>query len=160
MPLAIVQAASFIRNRAPRYSISQHLSDFQKSDREATKLLRKEVSQIYRDCEANNSILVTWQLSFDYIRQTKPSAADLLSLMSFFDRQGIPDNLIQDQREAKKMSDYQPWDDASDDKSSESHFGPDFEDDVTTLRDYSFIAVDKDGDLFTMHRLVQLSMRA
>jgi hypothetical protein len=44
-----------------------------------------------RDWEAKNSILATWQISFDYIRDKKPSAAEPLPLMSFFDRQGIPD---------------------------------------------------------------------
>ena len=86
MPLAIVQAASYIRNRAPRCLVSQYLRDFQKSDREATKLLKTEAGHLFRDWEAKNLILVTWQISFDYIRQAKPSAADLLSLMSFFDR--------------------------------------------------------------------------
>lgn len=49
IPLAIVQAASYIRNRAPRCSVSQYLRDFQKSDREATKLLKTEAGDLYRD---------------------------------------------------------------------------------------------------------------
>jgi hypothetical protein len=97
MPLAIVQAASYIRNRAPRYSVSQYLGDFKRSDREATRLLKKEAGHLYRDWEAKNSVVVTWQISFEYIRQTKPSAAELLSLMSFCDRQGIPESLIRHQ---------------------------------------------------------------
>ena len=36
MPLSIIQAASYIRNREPRYSVSQYLRDFL-SDRKATK---------------------------------------------------------------------------------------------------------------------------
>ncbi|CAI7637422.1 unnamed protein product [Penicillium pancosmium] len=159
MPLAIVQAASYIRSRAPRYSVAQYLNNFQKSDREATKLLRKEVGHIYRDWEANNSILVTWQISFDYIRRTTPSAAELLSLMSFFDRQGIPENLIRYPLKANKKLHSEPLDDSSDEESS-SDIGPDFEDDVTTLRHYSFISVSEDSRLFMMHRLVQLSIRA
>ncbi|KAJ9492707.1 hypothetical protein VN97_g479 [Penicillium thymicola] len=175
MPLAIVQAASYIRNRAPRCSVSQYLTDFQKSDREATKLLKKEAGHIYRDREAKNSILVTWQISFDYIRQTKPSAADLLSLMSFFDRQGIPENLVRHQPEAnygsrsapELLSDYSDrisesglgLDDSSGGEISDSDTSPDFEDDVTTLRDYSFITI-SGNSTFMMHRLVQLTMRA
>jgi len=42
-----------------------------------------------------NSIIITWQISFDHIRHVRPSAADLLSLMSFFDRQGISEALLQ-----------------------------------------------------------------
>jgi NB-ARC domain. len=84
MPLAIIQAASYIRNRAPRYSVSQYLADFEGNDHKATRLLEKEAGRLSRDWEAKNSILVTWQISFDYLRQTNPSAAELLSFMSFF----------------------------------------------------------------------------
>lgn len=160
IPLAIVQAASYIRSRAPRYSVSKYLSDFQGSDREATNLLKKEAGHLYRDWEAKNSILVTWQLSFDYIRQTKPSAAGLLSLMSLFDRQGIPENLIRHQPKDNYTSIPELLSDSSDEETSESDIGPDFEDDVTTLRDYSFISLSENGTFFTMHRLVQLTTRA
>ncbi|KAJ5858068.1 hypothetical protein N7455_008962 [Penicillium solitum] len=59
MPLAIVKAAGYIRNRAPRSSVSQYLKDYPGSDREATKLLKQEAGHLYRDWEAKNSILVT-----------------------------------------------------------------------------------------------------
>ncbi|CAG8947722.1 unnamed protein product [Penicillium salamii] len=160
MPLAIIQAASYIRNRAPRCSVSQYLKDFLKGDREATKLLKKEAAHHYRDWEAKNSILVTWQISFDHIRQTNPSATQLLSLMSFFDRQGIPENLLRQQPKANYMSSSELPSDSSDGGTSESDSGPDFEDDVATLRDYSFISVIENSFLFTMHRLVQLTTRA
>ena len=38
--------------------------------------------------------MATWQISFEHIRQERPSAAQLLSLMSLFDRQGIPYHLL------------------------------------------------------------------
>ena len=160
MPLAIVQAASYIRNRAPRYSVSQYLGDFQKSDRKATKLLKTEAGHLYRDWEAKNSILVAWQISFDYLRQIKPSAVELLSLMSFFDRQGIPDSLVRHQPKANYISSSELLSEAGDGETSESDLGPDFEDDVATLRNYSFISVSENSDFFTMHRLVQLTTRA
>ena len=49
MLLAIVQAASQIRARAPRCSVPQYLKDFQSSDHEATKLLEKEANYLGRD---------------------------------------------------------------------------------------------------------------
>ena len=97
MPLAIVQAAAYISQRAPRCSVRQYLQEFQKSDRKGTSLLSHEGEQLRRDREAKNSIIITWQISFHHIRQIRPSAADLLSLMSFFDRQGIPEALLQSQ---------------------------------------------------------------
>jgi hypothetical protein len=160
MPLAIIQAASYIQNRAPRYSVSQYLRDFQGSDREATKLLQKEAGHLHRDWEAKNSILVTWQISFDYIRRTNPSAAGLLSLMSLFDRQGIPENIIRPRPQANYALISEPLNGSSDGETSGSDIGPDFEDDITTLREFSFISISEDGTFFTMHRLVQLTMRA
>ncbi|KAF3396282.1 hypothetical protein F1880_006840 [Penicillium rolfsii] len=160
MPLAIAQAAGYIRNRSPRYSVSQYLRDFQKSDSEAIKLLKREVGHFDRDWEAKNSILVTWQISFDYIRHEKPSAADLLSLMSFFDRQGIPESIIRRQPPTSCTSRTELFDDSSDGETSESDGGPEFEDDVTTLRNYSFISVSEHGTSLAMHRLVQLTTRA
>jgi hypothetical protein len=87
IPLAIVQAATYIFQSAPRYSVRDYLQNFQKSDRKKTGLLNYEGEQLRRDWEAKNSIIITWQISFDHIRKIRPSAADLLSLMSFFDRQ-------------------------------------------------------------------------
>ncbi|KAJ5975379.1 hypothetical protein N7481_009086 [Penicillium waksmanii] len=160
MPLAIVQAASYIQIRAPRYSVSHYLRDFQKSDREATKLLEEEAGYLYRDWEAKNSILVTWQLSFDYIRQTKPSAAKLLSFMSFFDREGIPENLILRQPQVNEISSPELPNEFSDRETSEFELGADFEDNVAILSNYSFISVKENSTSFTMHRLVQLTTRA
>jgi hypothetical protein len=45
--------------------------------------------------------LITWQISFNHLQQTRGSAADLLSAMSFFDRQGIPVNLLESERTTK-----------------------------------------------------------
>ena len=94
MPLAIVQAAAYIAQRNPRYSVSRYLEDFQRTDHEKTRLLNYMDGHLRRDQEAKNSIIITWQTSFEHIREIRPSAADLLSLMSFFDRQGIPEALL------------------------------------------------------------------
>jgi tetratricopeptide (TPR) repeat protein len=99
MPLALVQAAAYISQRAPLCSVAQYLNQFRKSERKRTSLLSYDKDHLRRDWEAKNSIITTWQISFEYIQQTRPSAADLLSLMSFFDRQGIPRNVLQTQAE-------------------------------------------------------------
>ena len=178
MPLAIVQAAAYISQRAPRYSVRQYLEEFWKSDNEKTSLLNNAAGHPRRDWEAKNSIIVTWQITFDHIRHTRPSAAGLLSLMSFFDRQGIPEALVRNRveiskssedrhtkrfraiRHLKRIFDYNK-------NSRTSQGGHDrngehddrFEDDVLALRNYSFISVNADTTTFEMHRLVQLSMR-
>ncbi|CAI7654833.1 unnamed protein product [Penicillium crustosum] len=160
IPLAIVQAASYIEIRAPRYSVSQYLKDFRRNDRKAINLLGTEAGHLYRDWEAKNSILVTWQMSFDHIRHTKPSAADLLSLMSFFDRQEIPEKLIRHQPEASLKPNLELSDDSSAGETSEYDVDPEFKDSITTLSDYSFISMCENCTSFTMNRLVQLTTRA
>ncbi|KAJ5620527.1 P-loop containing nucleoside triphosphate hydrolase protein [Penicillium lagena] len=165
MPLAIVQAAAYIKQRAPRQSVTQYLEKFQRNDRQKIGLLDYEGGNLRRDPGAKNSILVTWQLSFDYIREKRPSAADMLSLMSFFDRQGIPDSVLRenngtrcdirslpthDRDEANNISDRE-------DSGSESSEVDIFEDDIVVLRDYSLISISADGTNFEMHRLVQLA---
>jgi tetratricopeptide (TPR) repeat protein len=166
MPLAIVQAAAYIFQRAPRSSVRQYLEEFRKSDRKKTNLLNcYEGGQLRRDWEAKNSIIITWQISFDYIRQTRPSAADLLSLMSFFDRQGIPEALLRNRTKQENARQHQREcsgnNDGDDDEDSESKSseGDEFEEDVLALRNYSFISISADTSTFEMHRLVQLSMR-
>jgi tetratricopeptide (TPR) repeat protein len=102
MPLALVQAAAYISQRAPLCSVAQYLDQFRKSEHKRTSLLSYDKDHLRRDREAKNSIITTWQISFEYIQQTRPSAADLLSLMSFFDRQGIPKNVLQTRAEHKE----------------------------------------------------------
>ena len=145
MPLAIVQAAAYILGRRPRFSVQKYLQAFRESDPKRTSLLVYKSQQHRRDREAEDSIIVTWRISFDHVRKIRPSAADLLSLMSFFDRQGIPDALLQDRSEQIN--------------SRQDQMSDGFEEDVLVLRNYSFISVNTDGTTFEMHRLVQLAMK-
>ncbi|OAL56170.1 TPR-like protein [Pyrenochaeta sp. DS3sAY3a] len=157
MPLALVQAAAYIRQRAPRCSVQRYLEEFRKSDRKRTGLLDYDGGHLRRDREANNSILLTWQISFDYILQARPSAADLLSLMSFFDRQGIPEVLLR--RGSRNVANVNSVSDseASIDDRIEEDTG--FEEDILMLRNYSFIKTTAETTTFEMHRLVQLATR-
>ena len=178
MPLALVQAAAYISQRMPRCSVRQYLEEFRKSDREKTRLLDNEAGHLRRDSQAKNSIILTWHISFDHIRRTRPSAADLLSLMSFFDRQGIPEALIRFRAENKecrnerhkrrsqglrrfshffksKKEGYQLH--VRDEGKSDKVDG--FEDDLLMLRNYSFISITENSSVFEMHSLVQLATR-
>ncbi|KAF2196192.1 putative kinesin [Delitschia confertaspora ATCC 74209] len=165
MPLALVQAAAYIRQRAPRYSVQQYLEQFYRNDRKRTNLLDYDGDHLRRDEEAKNSILITWQISFDHILHARRSAADLLSLMSFFDRQGIPQALIRTrsgtENEHGGVEAINTDDEHSDSDDNESKASVDdgFEEDILTLRNYSFIVLTTDTTTFDMHRLVQLATR-
>jgi tetratricopeptide (TPR) repeat protein len=166
MPLAIVQAAAYILQRAPRCSVAKYLDEYRKSERKRTSLLNHDEEHLRRDREAKNSIIVTWQISFEYIQQTRSSAADLLSLMSFFDRQGIPEDLLRPRTERQEVESNQTenveddGDSDSEDDASQSSAGDDeFGDDVVVLRNFCFISTDAGGTMFEMHALVQLATR-
>ena len=87
MPLAMAQAAAYIHKRAPRCSVREFTEKLHRSQESKLSLLKREESDLRRDREASNSIISTWQISFEHVHDVRPSAADLLSLMSFFDRQ-------------------------------------------------------------------------
>lgn len=141
LPLAMAQAAAYIHERSPRCSVEQYLQELEQSGRSRTSLLRRDERFPDRDYDkASSSILVTWQISFEHIAETRRSAADLLSVMSFCDRQAIPETLVR-----------------GDDKAKGDDVG--FEDDVTMLRNFSFISPTADPSSWEMHRLVQDATR-
>ena len=172
IPLAITQAAAYIQQRGDRWSVQQYLERLRKNNKAKISLLDQDDGNLRRDEEASNSVLLTWQISFEHIREIRPSAADLLSLMSLFDRQAIPEPLLKERIAAHygdltaEMAKSQGDDDHSSesdasseggDDSSETAFNDEFRDDVTMLLGYSFIAVTTDVAAFEMHRLVQLA---
>ena len=161
VPLAISQAAAYIQERGQQTSISKYFADFQASERKKTKLLAHDGGDLRRDGAASNAILITWQMSFNHIRETRRSAADLLSLMSFFDRQGIPERLLRyGEREDNRLQEdggEMEWD-SDEDQSSQWSQREEFEKDVVTLRNFSFVS-DTSGISFKMHGLVQLATR-
>lgn len=156
MPLAIMQEVAYILKRTPRCTVGDYLIKLEKSERSKTKLLSDSSKELRRDMQAKDSILLTWQISFEHIRGMRPSAADLLSLMSFFDNQGIPDFLLN-----ISSNKGQSWQDTeyheADDSSAEDDSNAAFEEDVTTLRDYFFVFITSDSSVLQMHRLVQLA---
>jgi tetratricopeptide (TPR) repeat protein len=187
MPLAIAQAAAYINQKSPLCSVRQYLDEFQQSDREKMNLLMYDGGQLRRDWDAKNSVFLTWQISFEYIQRNHPSAADLLALMSFFDRQGIPKWLLLKRRieKAARTSDTNNrngsgrhssgvWaklrrkmkkDSMHPELSSEETLAQGnqkekdvpLDDDIQVLRDHSFVSVITDDLTFEMHRLVQLA---
>ncbi len=159
IPLPISQAAAYIQASAPRSSLEKYLAEFRESESNRARLLGRDAGDLRREGGASNSVRTTWEISFDYIRSKRPSAAELLSLMSFFDPQGIPDSLLKPDEQTKKAIWSSPpllkrkgwW------RVLRRDGG--FEDDVQMLRDYCLVSASKEEDVFEMHGLVQLSTR-
>ncbi|KAK0654712.1 hypothetical protein DIS24_g5142 [Lasiodiplodia hormozganensis] len=139
VPLAITQAAAHI-NRRYRMTISGYLSEFRANDKKKESLLHQDTGDLRRDPSASNSVVTTWQMSFERIRQERPSAAELLSLMSFFNPQGIPEWIL---RRAANGSGCKDKADAM------------FNEDLDILQAYSLIAATAEPDTCEMHALVQ-----
>lgn len=94
IPLAISQAAAYINRRLPRASVRSYIEGFLKSEKQRNSLLNSDTGDLWRYDGVSNSVAVTWQITFDKIRIESPSAANLLSLMSFFHPQNIPEYLL------------------------------------------------------------------
>jgi tetratricopeptide (TPR) repeat protein len=137
IPLAIAQAGAYISHRSPRITVSIYLELFRQSKSNQEKLMNyKGNEDIRRDKSIRDPVITTWQISFDQICRTTPVATDLLSLMSMFDRQGIPEDLINQGMDQL-----------------------DFEDAIASLTSFSLIRAEIGEQSFEMHQLVQLSIR-
>jgi tetratricopeptide (TPR) repeat protein len=133
LPLAITQAAAFMNENS--MAVSEYLDALRASDRDIKDLLSEELEDPRRDSDTSNSVIRTWKLSFDQIRKQKPRAAEILSLMSVLDRQGIPKFLLR--RENERLIEFTTA--------------------MGTLQAFSLITAEREGETFEMHRLVQLS---
>ncbi|KAJ5101156.1 hypothetical protein N7456_007208 [Penicillium angulare] len=160
LPLALDQAAAYInrRMRLPPYSVHQYLEEATEGKR--MQFLDADSGSQRRDWESRKSVGTTLQNSFDHIKDKIPKAADMLTLMSFFDREGIPKAVIQQWYNSE--DDFNPYqiyeEESSDDGSTKGSTCDTFEDSLLTLMDYFFITASEDGKTFQMHKLVQLAI--
>jgi len=75
LSLAITQAAAYIAMNAPRTSISKYLKYFLRNETNQVSLLSNDGGDLRRDFEVPNSVLMTWQISFDQIKDQNILAA-------------------------------------------------------------------------------------
>ena len=134
IPLAITQAAAFMRKR--HKSAAQYLSLFRGSDSAKAQLLAHEFVDHGREARSRESVAKTWMISFAHISETNPRAAEMLSLMSCYDQQSIPPFLFRNDNETEI----------------------DLEEAVGLLLAFSLIRVASTGTNYSMHRLVQIAM--
>jgi nucleoside phosphorylase len=92
MPLAISQAAAYINRPATRTSVRGYADKLRNQDEKT--LLKDGYEELGRYGGASNAILTTWTVTLDQIKRERPTAADLLCLMSFFSPQSIPERVL------------------------------------------------------------------
>ncbi|GAB7336903.1 hypothetical protein MBLNU13_g01181t2 [Cladosporium sp. NU13] len=176
MPLALAQAAAYICQRAGRCSVQEYVEKLGQCDMFESSVLDVDERDLRRDREANNSIMLTWQISFNHIREMRPSASDLLSLMSFFDRQAIPEALLQDRDTGQADGEEEGSTVNSEDSEGSGQDGgiggssegnaavavdeeEEYEKDIAVLRNYSLVSSTTNRTVFEMHRLVQAATK-
>lgn len=135
VPLAISQASAYIK-AVSQISIPKYLEIFRRSNEDQAALLNKDKGDLRRDRGVPNAVITSWEISFSQIREKNPVSADLLSLMSFFNRQGIPQLLIQG--DVDEISFYEA---------------------INPLLSFSLIRAEIGENTFEMHRLVQTATR-
>ncbi|KAL9566608.1 hypothetical protein ACKAV7_009523 [Fusarium commune] len=161
IPLAVNQAAAYINRRGPRVTIESYLDEFHRNEKRKDSLLRSDKGDLGRQDGASNSVVVTWQVTFEQIRREQPRAANLLSLMSQFQAQNIPEMMLHSYNDDDNTQDKENDADVIDIGSEGDYESRriDFENDIDVLRGYSLVNISIMG-LFEMHSLVQFCTRS
>ncbi|KAE8321654.1 hypothetical protein BDV39DRAFT_210507 [Aspergillus sergii] len=135
LPLAIVQAMSFIQENA--LTLGEYIELYNDSDDTRMDLLCEPFETLGRDTEVPNALATTLMVSINHIKERDTTAIGVLSLLAFFDHYHIPKSLLQ--KQLKKALDLVKT--------------------LGTLKAFSLITPGRDKDSFSLHRLVQLVIR-
>ncbi|KAI9760923.1 MAG: hypothetical protein M1835_000077, partial [Candelina submexicana] len=177
LPLALAQAASYIQKNT--ITVNEYIERLQGSDKKTVALLSEPFEDAGRDSGVPNAVAESWILTFRQIKRSYPEAADLLSLMTFFDRQEIPQSLLVQTPKPKIGSETQrdpddgleangdivsegncaSQDDMTSEDSSDSEAEHELENQLGVLKAYSLITAGKGDQTFDLHRLIQMVMR-
>ncbi|GKT83099.1 kinesin light chain [Colletotrichum tofieldiae] len=162
LPLAVSQAAAYIRRRPT--PVAEYLSRL-KEGKKRWRILQRSEHDRHRRREVPNSILETWSISMEHIRQEDDMAYRLLLTLAYVHNQNIPEKFISAAAQSGLDDDRQSL--SSDRPSTESEYESDDNDEavataVARLREFSFLSIRKDqsvGQAYDMHKLVQDAAR-
>jgi hypothetical protein len=164
IPLAVSQAAAYINRRSPRVTTKSYLDELRKSEKRKDGLLRVDKGDLGQRHDVSNSVVLTWQVTFEQIKREQPSAVNLLCLMSRFQPQNIPEHVLRyygDETVSDEPSDETGGRDISIDEmfGDRDNMSKEFEDDMDILRGYSLVTLTKQG-FCEIHPLVQFCTRS
>ena len=134
LPLAITQAAAYLDQN--ERSVAEYLQLLKAGRAITSDLLTHSSHDSTRDPQISNSVYQTWKISFDQICRQHPRAAKILSLMATLDRTAVPHFLLRDIDE------------------SELNFVAA----IQKVKAFSMIKEEQKGSVFSMHRLLQVSI--
>lgn len=131
LPLAIAQAVAYLSQT--NTSVEKYLR-LLRAENDATRLLGRHFEANARYTSSRNTIMTTWQVSFDRIENSSSDAVNVLSFLSCIEPKAIPLSILPGDSE------------------------PELEDAIGTLCGYSFLVRRGHSDIFDMHRLVHIAM--
>ncbi|PYH36551.1 kinesin [Aspergillus neoniger CBS 115656] len=135
LPLAIMQAASFMEENV--LTVNEYIKLHNDSDETKMSLLCEPFETLGRDSETPNALATTLIVSLDHINTKEPNAIEALSFVAFLDQHNIPSSLME-----------------------QRVVGPlDLTKALGTLKAFSLIIATGKGQNFSIHRLVQLTVR-
>lgn len=168
LPLAISQTAAYMRRTS--MSIGEYLSVLG-SRTERWKVLEETEFDRHRRPQVSNSILSTWDMSIEHIRQENKLAYNMLHILAFLDNQNIQYEIIERiavlDRKKESASDSQPssiavnWQVDSGDDEEEHDFRFILKA-ITRLQEFSFLHDRESRNSsrsYEMHKLVQEAIR-
>ncbi|PYH53123.1 kinesin [Aspergillus niger CBS 101883] len=135
LPLAIMQAASFMEENV--LTVNEYIKLHNDSDETKMSLLCEPFETLGRDSETPNALATTLIVSLDHINTKEHKAIEALSLIAFLDQHNIPSSLME-QRLVEPL---------------------DLAKALGTLKAFSLIIATGKGQNFSIHRLVQLTVR-
>ncbi|KAK2017597.1 TPR-like protein [Colletotrichum eremochloae] len=144
IPLPVSQAAAYIRRTAT--PVNKYLSRL-KDGKKRWALLKRTNFDRHRREGISNSILETWNITIEHLREKDETAVKILYILAYMDNQNISGEIVKAAAEAAANLPSIP--DDNDNATEEA---------VTRLREFSFLhtTVTSDGEpIYDMHQLVQ-----
>ncbi|PYH97579.1 kinesin [Aspergillus ellipticus CBS 707.79] len=135
LPLAMMQAASFMQENV--LTVNEYIKLHKNSDETTMNLLCEPFETLGRDSETPNALATTLIISLGHIKSHEQKAIDALCLIAFLDQYHIPESLVQ-----------QKFDTVLDSTRA-----------LGVLKAFSLIIPNGGGHEFSIHRLVQLTVR-
>ncbi|KAB5581219.1 heterokaryon incompatibility protein-domain-containing protein [Coniochaeta sp. 2T2.1] len=134
LPLAIAQATAYLdRNRL---SVAAYLTLLRGAEEDMVGAMSREFHDSTRYRGSQNAVATTWLVSFDQIRKTDGTAAELLSFISQIEPKAIPRSILPRPESEEKMV----------------HA-------IGTLCGYAFLGRREESDMIDMHSLVHVATR-
>ncbi|KAL9634165.1 MAG: hypothetical protein Q9204_003108, partial [Flavoplaca sp. TL-2023a] len=156
LPLAIDQASSYI---AATGMSTQEYHRWYKIEK--ARLLNEIPSTLYR-YDSRQTVMTTWEISFQRVTQSDPAVSKLLLMMSHFSHDDIPITMIQLKHDSLRYwASNGEWDSLPKDQEwvqselkSTLHHGLRLREAIRSLRNYSFIRYKQGGESLWIHPLV------